>query len=62
MTHGGHVTYEAVADALGYDYVPALEALSKAGKAVSAKPSKNMIAAPKNGAAKGKTARPQARG
>jgi alanine dehydrogenase len=55
-TFGGHVTYEAVADSLGYDYVPALEALSKGAKG-AAKQSKNIVVAAKNG-----KARPQARG
>ncbi|MBS2030387.1 MAG: alanine dehydrogenase [Deltaproteobacteria bacterium] len=56
-TFGGHVTYEAVADALGYDYVPALEALSKGGKAAAAKPAKNVIASKNGSPTKGKQAR-----
>jgi len=60
-TFGGHVTYEAVADALGYPFVPPLVALAKSKP--SHKPTKNLpahkavknlIVSSRNGAAKGK--------
>ncbi|MBM4380565.1 MAG: hypothetical protein FJ086_14915, partial [Deltaproteobacteria bacterium] len=53
-TYGGHVTYEAVANDLGYDYVPLADALT--GKVAARAPAagKKAVSRPSASATKGK--------